>query len=67
MPEIKKRVHTYKIDFICDVCGTGFYRPTGEALLSNPIQYPHSCTVCGSKMTVKGYAYPYIVTEEATE
>lgn len=67
MSEIKKRVNIYKIDFRCDICGTGFYRPTGVANLTNPPQYPHRCTVCGAELIVPGKAYPYVIEEEVDE
>lgn len=65
MPEIKYRVHTNEIDCECDLCGKGWYRPTGEVYPTFPAQYPHKCTVCGAEMVVTGHTYPYIVTERA--
>ena len=32
MAEEKYKVQTYEIDFKCDICGKGWYRPTGEIL-----------------------------------
>lgn len=67
MSEIKKRVNIYKIDFRCDICGTGFYRQTGVVNLTNPPKYPHRCTVCGAEMIVSGKTYPYMIEEEVDE
>ena len=67
MAEITYRVKTYEVDFRCDVCGKGFYRPTGTVYLTHPVQYPHKCTVCGSEMVVTGRTYPYTKTEKIEE
>ena len=67
MAEIMYQVRTYEVDFKCDVCGKGFYRPTGTVLLTDPLQYPHKCTVCGSQMAVTGHTYPYTKTEKIEE
>lgn len=64
MPEDKRMVHVYKIDYICDECGEGYMRSTGQVLLSKPAQYPHQCTNCGAKKTFKGIKYPTKRTEE---
>ena len=65
MAEIAYRVKTYEVDFKCDVCGKGFYRPTG--IIIYPMQYPHKCTVCGSEIVVTGRTYPYTKTENIEE
>jgi len=54
MAEIMYQVRTYEVDFKCDVCGKGFYRPTGIVYPTHPLQYPHKCTVCGSEIVVTG-------------
>ena len=64
MAEIKTEVKTYQIDYVCDECGCGYLRPTGEALLTHPPKYPHKCKTCGFKKTFKN-KYPTVVTEEA--
>lgn len=56
-------VKTYEVDMKCDICGRGYYRPTGTAVLSSPVIYPHKCNVCGAEMNVQGYAFPRTVTE----
>lgn len=33
-------------DQSCDVCGEGFMRPTGMALMSSPAKYEHKCDKC---------------------
>lgn len=67
MPEDKKRVQVYKVDYICDECGEGRMRSTGQALLSKPVMYPHECTHCGAKKTFRGITYPTKRTEEIQE
>ncbi len=67
MAEIMYQVRTYEVDFKCDVCGKGFYRPTGIIYPTYPPQYLHKCTVCGSKMVVTGNIYPYTKTEKIEE
>lgn len=59
--EVRKRVHTVKVDFRCPKCGNGFLRPTGTVLTSNPPQYPHKCNNndCDYGETFNK-AYPYI-------
>lgn len=47
------------VDYTCDKCGKGQYRPDGYALMSSPPQYPHECNECGHKATFK-VKYPYI-------
>ena len=60
----KHEVKTFKIDFKCDVCGKGYFRPTGIVYPTNPAQYPHKCTVCGAATNIVGHTFPYTVTEE---
>ena len=62
--EEKYKVQTYEIDYKCDVCGKGRYRPTGIVLTSFPIQYPHRCNFCGAEMNVREHTYPYTVVEK---
>jgi len=65
MPERKKEVKTYKIEYVCDECGEGDMRPTGICLTSNPPQYPHTCTVCGHEKRFRDKKYPLTVYEES--
>lgn len=55
-------VETYVIDYKCDICGKGYYRPIGSVHLTNPITYPHKCDVCGAMIDVRGYTYPKMET-----
>ena len=64
MAEEKYKVQTYEIDFKCDVCGKGWYRPTGKVYPTYPIQYHHKCNFCGAEMTINDHVYPYTVTEK---
>ena len=59
----KYEVETYEIDFKCDICGKGYYRPTGEIFPTNPCKYTHKCVHCGAEMIVMGHTYPHIITE----
>lgn len=64
MAEVKSEVKTFEIDMVCDKCGKGVMRPTGNALLlTYPIQYPHQCTNCGN-IDIYTVQYPYIVEEK---
>ena len=71
MGEVKYIVQTYMNDFKCDICGKGWYRPTGKVHPTYPAQWPHKCTVCGAEMVVTGHTYPYVsyekIEDEATE
>ena len=64
MPETKKKVQTYRVDYRCDICGEGFYRPTGEVYPAYPMRYAHKCNKCGAQMVVTGRTYPYILEED---
>lgn len=64
MAEEKYAVETYEIDFRCDVCGNGYYRPTGEIITTFPAQFPHKCNFCGAVMIVREHTYPYTVVEK---
>lgn len=48
-----------KKDYTCDLCGKGQMRPTGMALTSHPVQYPHVCNNCDNKDNFY-VNYPYI-------
>lgn len=67
MPEVKHEVKTYKVDYKCDVCGRGWYRPTGTVYPTYPAQYIHKCSACGAEITVYGKKYPYTLTEKIEE
>lgn len=60
--ETKKEVKTYIKDYTCDTCQEGAMRSTGETLMSDPPQYPHTCTKCGIKMILR-LSYPHVCTE----
>lgn len=59
MPENIKPATVVKKDYTCDACGEGQMRPTGMALTSHPVQYPHVCNKCGTQQTFY-VNYPYI-------
>lgn len=63
MPEEKYIIQTNEIDCECDICGRGWYRPTGEVDPLYPYKFLHRCTVCGTEIMVEGHTYPYTVTE----
>jgi hypothetical protein len=60
--EVRKRVHTVKVDYRCPKCGNGFLRPTGRVLTSYPPQYPHKCNnpECDYGETFMDKTYPFI-------
>ena len=53
MPRIQKPIRPIQIDYICDKCNVGHYRPAGAMWLSDPPQFPHKCTnaECGDEKT----------------
>lgn len=57
----KTEVKTFKYTAKCD-CG-GEYLPDGTALLSNPKQYRHYCTLCDDVITLRDM-YPLVKYEE---
>ena len=61
MPEIKKEVKTFEVNYIHDKCGEPMM-PTGQVLMSNPPQFPHICR-CGHTATFP-FTYPRTVYEK---
>jgi hypothetical protein len=51
MPREQTPVRPVQIDYRCDACGEGYYRPTGIMLTSSPLQFPHICNKCGDTKT----------------
>jgi hypothetical protein len=41
--EVRIPVATVQVDYKCPKCERGFLRPTGNALMTFPPQYPHFC------------------------
>ena len=60
MPEVENEVKVFEVNYICDKCGIGKMKPTGEAQLSDPPQYPHKCTHCGHTESYFNNMYPII-------
>ena len=56
--EKRTDVKTVRVSLFCDECGEEML-PTGEALMSNPPQYPHVCKN-GHKVNIRRKTYPYI-------
>jgi uncharacterized Zn finger protein len=52
----RREVKTYKVDLICDECGTPM-EFTGVVLTSYPGQYVHKCPNCG-RTESPACAYP---------
>jgi hypothetical protein len=63
MSEVKTKVQSVKIDYICDVCGTGKMRSNGMTLTSFPPQFPHKCDSCNYELTL-AHKYPMFGYEE---
>jgi DNA-directed RNA polymerase subunit RPC12/RpoP len=51
MPREQQPLRPIKVDYRCDACGKGYYRPTRGLLLTAPPKFPHECTECGDKQT----------------
>jgi len=64
MPESKREVKTYNVDYICDECGKGKMKLEGSCLTSFPTQYPHICDNCGASMTFTKTYYPHVIYEK---
>ena len=62
MPETRREVKTYLINYICDECGDGFMEPTGKMLLTNQPGFPHQCNKCEARETFSD-KYPKQVLE----
>lgn len=48
------------VRYICDECGRGEMKHTGQTLLSSPPQHVHACDSCGHEQTFRGITYPTI-------
>lgn len=44
-------IRTIQVDYKCDECGKGHYRPVGHMLMSSPPQFPHNCNNCSHAQT----------------
>ena len=67
MSIIQKRMVPVLIDFQCDECKVGFYRPTGTVKTSYPPQYPHICNHCKHERRFVDIQFPYTeFVEEGT-
>ena len=54
-------VKTFKVNYICDECKYGgIMQPSGNALLTDPMLYPHKCNNCGFKRNFK-CIYPKVI------
>lgn len=57
--ETQREVKVIMVDLPCPTCKKGLMRPNGNALLSNPAKYEHTCTECGHTV-MSEKKYPYI-------
>jgi len=64
--ETRTEVKTFRIDYECPECKTGFLRHVGAVLTSNPPQYPHQCNnpECSYTETFSAKSYPHFITED---
>lgn len=62
MPETKTEARVFTVDMVCDECGRGRMRPTGELQSSYPPWHVHQCDHCH---LVKHFlkCYPHTVVE----
>ena len=54
------------VDYVCDECGSGHMQPTGSILMSDPPQWPHACSNCGTSQTFNT-KYPETVFKRASQ
>tara|TARA_B100002049_G_C15917932_1_gene306839 strand:+ start:134 stop:322 length:189 start_codon:yes stop_codon:yes gene_type:complete len=59
MPEIQQPVPAVRVDFTCDDCGRGHYRPTGMLGLTVPPRHQHKCDYCGHEQFLPK-RYPFL-------
>lgn len=62
MPEVRQRVETYEVNYVCDACGHGMMeldRDSGPEREHG--EYPHVCMICGHRQNLKGGVYPRII------
>lgn len=64
MPEVKTKMTTYEVNYLCDECRKENLKWTGVCLTSYPAQYPHQCPGCGAQETFTGICYPRIEYKE---
>lgn len=62
MPEIKKEIKSYSVDYVCDQCEIGNLLPTGLCLTSMPPKFPHICNYCNAYYELSK-RYPKIIYE----
>ena len=56
MAELFQKVVSYEFNYLCDACGNGMMRETGE---QDGKGFVHSCMICGAKATLDK-SYPHI-------
>jgi len=66
MPEIKTKIDTYMVDYICDDCGKGTMQRFGGMLLTAPPQYTYRCNNCGAIIQTFE-SYPSFIYEQFNE
>jgi hypothetical protein len=67
MPLKQTPVKPVLIDYLCDICGQGSYRPNNTSFLSTPPLpplYEHECEKCGDK---KRFEEKYPILRYAVE
>lgn len=55
-----------RVDYKCDSCKKGYFRPSGETLYHAPPKYVHFCNYC-SKLKSFTKKYPYIEYESSSQ
>lgn len=62
MPEVRRPVNTYEVNYVCDKCGHGMLKFDEEAGSGRETgENPHACLICGHKQSFKGVTYPRII------
>lgn len=56
----------HELDYRCDNCDKGHFRPTGMMLLSDPPKWPHACAECGHQ-DIFDTKYPALVYRRKEE
>ena len=59
MSEIRIEKQFTEVDMVCDSCGDGRMRPTGEIIRPYPPKFIHMCDNC-LEVAIYPVKYPYI-------
>lgn len=59
MAEVKRKVQTIEVNYVCDKCEHGMLEKSGE-MNEKTGEIPHKCMICGHEQIFKWVSYPRI-------